>query len=331
MKSLLSTAFVGVFLFSVQAIELPYKHLKKSYDNEYDKTLERAQRWMKLLPKNPAGYYYASIIHFEQAQKQSTTRKRYLQLVKSLKYARELELTKNREFLDRIEWDTLTPYIHSFTVNVKAELEEQELDRLAMLIEKRSKKFDWMKKKRTYDHYGEGRKTSVKVPGKTPVLAATGTFKNGEYFGAPLGTELIASHSRTSEREMLELINAERRKQGMQELVFDENLARAARYHAFDMGSQGYFTHKSQDRNNDKLKEVAGTFTRIRAFYSDSFVNSENIAGGNESAEQTYMQWYNSKGHYDNMFNASSAKVGIGVCYIPESEYGYYWVMCTAL
>ena len=331
MKSLLSTAFIGIFLFSAQAIELPYKHLKKSYEKEYDKTLDRAERWIKLLPNNPAGYYYASIIHFEQAQKQSTARKRYLELVKSLKYARELELTKNREFLDRIEWDTLTPFIQGFTVNVMTELEEQELDRLATLIEKRSKKFDWMKKKRTYDHYGETMNTTLKASNKSPTAESAGTLRNGEYFGVPLGVEIIASHNRASELEMLDLINAERRKQGMQELVFDENLARAARYHAYDMGSQGYFDHNSHDRSNGKLKEVAGTFTRIRAFYNDSFANSENIAGGNESAESTYKQWYFSKGHYDNMFNASSAKVGIGVCYIPDSEYGYYWVMCTAL
>lgn len=49
-----------------------------------------------------------------------------------------------------------------------------------------------------------------------------------------------------------------------------------------------------------------------------------------QDVKGTCQQWYTSKGHYDNMFNSSSKKVGIGVCHIPRSPYGYYWVFCTA-
>ena len=116
----------------------------------------------------------------------------------------------------------------------------------------------------------------------------------------------------------------------MNPLEWEEDLAKACRYHAYDLGSQGYFDHNSFDRNKDNLFEVGGTFERIRKFYNDTFVNSENIAAGNEGVEGTFQQWYTSKGHYENMFNSSSKKVGIGVCHIPGSTFGYYWVFCTA-
>lgn len=325
MKNLLSLTVAGLLSLSAYSFELPYKQLKKSYETDYDKTLERAERWIQLLPNNPAAYYYASLIHFEEAQTQATVRKRYLRLVKSLRYARELEKTRNQEFMDLVAWDTLTPFIQSFTVNVSDELKEEELFKLADIVDRRARRFDWMD-----EDYGKEEVATTEVESKPEGTAMTG-MRNGQYFGMPSGVEMVASHNIRSEREMLEYINKERLSQGMQALSWDENLARAARYHAFDMGSQNYFDHDSHDRNHGKLKKVGGTFARIKTFYTDSFANSENIAAGNEGAHDTYMQWYNSIGHYENMFNSSSARIGIGVVYVPGSTYGYYWVMCTAL
>lgn len=325
MKNLLSILVVGLFSLSANAIELPYKQLKKTYETEYDKTLERAERWMKMLPNNPAPYYYASLIHFEQAQGQTSVRKKYLGLVKSLRYARELEKQHDQEFLDKVAWDTLTPFVKDFTETVTEELNEAELYKLSAIVEKKARRFDWMEESVTVDLADN---TNSKVE-----AAPVSTMKNGQYFGMPNGTEEIASYDLQSERELLTYINKERVKQGMQELEWEEGLARAARYHAFDMGSQRYFNHDSYDskgRDQKNHEKVGGTFARIRTFYSSTFVNSENIAAGNQGAHDTYMQWYNSKGHYENMFNPSSSKIGIGVVYVSGSPYGYYWVMNTA-
>ena len=165
------------------------------------------------------------------------------------------------------------------------------------------------------------------TPVATPVDANSGT----EFFGMPTGNEIVASSSPQGEKDILKIINKARIEKGMSELEWDEDLANAARYHAYDLATQDYFDHASFDRSGGKLVQVGGTFDRIKKFYSKSFVNSENIAAGNESAQATYMQWYNSKGHYENMFNESSKKVGLGVFYDPDSVFGYYWVFCTAL
>jgi uncharacterized protein YkwD len=116
----------------------------------------------------------------------------------------------------------------------------------------------------------------------------------------------------------------------MDTLVWNDDLARACRYHANDMAAQDYFTHDSQDLVNGKTVSVGDAFERIGKFYSKTFVNSENIAAGSSDAAGTYDQWYNSPGHYDNMFNRSSKKAAIGMAKDPESPWGYYWVFCTA-
>ncbi len=326
MKHLLSLLVALSFSLPSQALEFPFKQLKKTYENEYDKTLDRAERWMKLLPNNPAAYYYASLIHFEQALGKETVRKRYHGLVKSLRYARELEKLNDQEFLASVAWDTLTPFIQDFTVNVTSDLKEAELFKLANLVDRKASRFHWMDGKQEKSDLA-----SNESKPSTPEKEIKSEMRNGQYFGMPTGKESVDSYNIRSEREMLEYINEERLKKGMQALSWNEDLARAARYHAFDMGTQNYFDHNSHDRSGGELKQVGYTFSRIRTFYKEDFVNSENIAAGNEGAHETYLQWYNSPGHYENMFNSSSSMIGVGVVYVPGSDYGYYWVMCTAM
>ncbi|XOV67934.1 MAG: CAP domain-containing protein [Fluviicola sp.] len=323
MKYLLSIFAVGFVCLSVNAIQLPYKQLKKTYETNTEKALKRAESWMKILPNNPAPYYYASLIHFEIAQKETTIRKKYSGLSMSLKYARLLEKQKDQSFLDKVDWDTLTPIVQDFTQLVFEELNDAELYKLSALLERKAKRFDWMEDSNTSD--------VAELESNTETETTTSRFVNGNYYGMPTGSEVVPSYNLSSERELLEYINTERLKKGMKALVWDENLANAARYHAYDMGTQNYFDHDSYDRSRgNRLSKVGGTFERIKKFYSSSFVNSENIAAGNQGAHDTYMQWYHSKGHYENMFNESSGKIGIGVVYVSGSTYGYYWVMNTA-
>jgi len=331
MKVVISTLLCCLIVTQANATKIPYKVLKKTYESDQEKCLERSERWMKILPNNPAGYYYASMIHFERAKNESTARKKYNELSKSLKYARDLESLKTQSFLAQVEWDTLTPVIGLFTQQVQTALENEDLDQLSESLEKKAKRLKWEiadAPSNTTIASNGGNTESVDATEVAEV--STSSFTNGQYFGRPAGTEIVASFNPQSEREMLGYINAERAKKGQKPLVWEEDLAKAARYHAYDMGSQDYFEHNSHDRANGDLKEVAGTFERIRAFYSTTFVNSENIAAGNEGAKNTYMQWFNSPGHYENMFNGASGKVGIGVCYVPGSTYGYYWVFCSA-
>jgi len=274
-------------------------------------------------------------VHYDRAQEQLTPRKKYNELTKALSFARKLEKVNDEEFEAKLEWEEKAETMNLFTQELIVDLKQEKLGKLGKQLDSKRRRLKWEKIKIKYDNLENDQVKVVFVDEvdspKEIETVAVENYVKGQYYGLATGTEVIPSHNASSEKEVLRLVNLERKKLGMEPLVWDENLAIACRYHAYDMGTQSYFDHNSHDRKGDKLIEVAGTFKRIRKFYGDSFVNSENIAAGNETAEGTYSQWYHSKGHYDNMFNSSSKKVGIGVVYTKDSPFGYYWAFCTAL
>ena len=143
-------------------------------------------------------------------------------------------------------------------------------------------------------------------------------------YGVPRGDENVPSSSINEEIIFVNLLNKARKEKGMSELKINQDLCRAARYHSFDMGEQNYFEHASYDRNEStgRLEKVCGTFTRINKF-AKSY--GENIAAGNGTGERTYEQWYNSPGHYGNMFNPKFKTIGVGYVKIAGSKYNHYW------
>ena len=163
---------------------------------------------------------------------------------------------------------------------------------------------------------------------KEPFVFSVDRYRNkGDAFsphGQPSGKEDVPSSSLVEEMRFVEILNTERKKRGLSELKIDENLSRAARYHSYDMGVQNYFEHATYDRNlvSGNLEHVCKTFERIKAFGS---CNSENIAAGNSSAERTYTQWYNSPGHYRNMFSKGWNRIGVGYIKVEGSPYTHYW------
>lgn len=335
MRRFISLILLLILPLLTFSFNYPSKRLNKLYEVKDEKCLNVAERFIKFFPYNAAPYYYAMAVHFDNALVQQTPRKKYYQLSKALSYARSFERIKDKSFEDKINWTDKEDQINVFAEVVIAELKEAKLRQLSKALVSKRKRMKWEK----VDHRN---KEEIEID-SDPVVkldkveeveivhsVSESNKMDGQYYGLALGTERILSHSKLSEKEMLALVNVERKKKGMEPMVWKESLANAARYHAYDMGSQDYFSHDSQDRKGDKLIEVAGTFKRIRKFHKTSFANSENIAAGNETAESTYSQWYRSPGHYDNMFNKSSKEVGIGVVYVPGSTYGYYWVFCTA-
>ena len=144
--------------------------------------------------------------------------------------------------------------------------------------------------------------------------------------GIPTGNEDIPSSDISVELEFLQILNGERIERGLNPLSLNQDLCRAARYHSYDMGSQNYTGHATQDRPNNgaKLVEVCGTFTRVRKF---SNCSRENIAMGTRlsTALRVYEGWYNSPGHNKNMFAPDTKEIGIGFIEVSGSKMTYYW------
>ena len=166
--------------------------------------------------------------------------------------------------------------------------------------------------------------------GSILVKKSSNDIKNNTYsnsyneWGKPIGNEDIPSSSLSEEEIFLKHLNMARKEKGMSELKIDEDLCRAARYHSFDMGAQNYFEHATYDRDEstNRLQKVCGTFARIYQFGTSY---GENIAAGLSTGDRTYNQWFNSPGHYKNMFNPKFKTIGVGYVKTEGSSYTHYW------
>jgi uncharacterized protein YkwD len=132
--------------------------------------------------------------------------------------------------------------------------------------------------------------------------------------GLPSGTENIPSDNEAYEQEVLTLVNTERQKRNLSPLAWNENLARAARYHAADMATNGYFDHDSMARpaNSPRStpRRIGTCQQRVTAF--DPTASGENIAHGQSTPAAVMKSWMNSRGHRENILRPTNATLGIG-------------------
>lgn len=106
------------------------------------------------------------------------------------------------------------------------------------------------------------------------------------------------------EQRAFELLNADRRANGVPALAWDPVLAALARDYAQDMVSRNFFSHESP--------EGQSPFDRMKGRGIKFLSAGENLAGNSsvEAAEQALM---NSPGHRRNILDREFNQVGIGV------------------
>lgn len=117
------------------------------------------------------------------------------------------------------------------------------------------------------------------------------------------------------EVQMLDLINEERRKVGLSELIVDDELREVARAHSADMFEEGYFSHISPDGNTP--------FDRIRAAGIPFLVAGENLAIA-QTVQLAHQGLMNSPGHRANILRPAFGRVGIAIL-----DGGVYGLMVT--
>jgi len=110
--------------------------------------------------------------------------------------------------------------------------------------------------------------------------------------------------SKTDESGMFNLVNNERKANGLDEYVVDEKLSDVARDHAGDMFKNGYFSHTnlSGEKPADRMKEGGVQFN----FSGENLAYSKDLL----SAHQGLM---NSEGHRKNILHPLFHRIGIGV------------------
>jgi len=320
MKKTLSILFLLFVVFQSSAKDHFFNRLEKLYEKDSKSCLIVAKRHIKLFPEQAASYFFCTKISEDKFQKGKNLRAQYIHLNKAIAYANRFDELSSEHLKERAKWSEF-----------KIELinETQELVDLLRLRDEFSFSERLDSKLNELNHeYAD-----LAIETESNDIKAVFSVSNSTtlFYGLATGNEFVESASLSEEQKLLELINAERKRLGMAPMTWEEGLAKASRYHSYDLATQNYFNHSSYDRINGELVKVGGTFDRIPKFYTKSFVNGENIAAGHQSAKRTYQQWLNSKAHYKIMFNPESTKIGIGVFYYENSPFGYYWTMSTAL
>ncbi len=124
-------------------------------------------------------------------------------------------------------------------------------------------------------------------------------------------TTISGKYNREYAQKVLELVNAERKKAGVSQLKWADDLDSGTAIRAAELTV--FWDHT---RPNGKPFHSVGT---------DCL--SENIAAGQQSPEQVVNSWMNSPGHRKNMMNKEYTKMSVAL-FIPNhsSQYTTYWV-----
>lgn len=118
------------------------------------------------------------------------------------------------------------------------------------------------------------------------------------------------------EEQVVELVNKERKAEGLPALEMDETLNEAAAVRANEIAKDYRKDHTRPDGRNWSTVLVEAGYDYTTA--------AENLALEYEgTAESVVDVWMNSKLHKANILNKDVTKIGIGVC---KADGKYYWV-----
>ena len=117
-------------------------------------------------------------------------------------------------------------------------------------------------------------------------------------------------------QQVLQLVNEERKKQGLKSLKLSSKLTSIANVKAADMAKNNYLSHTSP---------TYGTPFQMLQHFGVSYRSAgENIAAGQKSPQEVMQAWMNSSGHRANILNSSYTELGVG--YYAGGSYKTEWV-----
>ena len=136
---------------------------------------------------------------------------------------------------------------------------------------------------------------------------------------APLALAVAPSASATTTtdlaKQVIVLVNAERKKVGCAPVRTGTALGTAARLHSVDMARYSYFSHTSRDGRSP--------WQRIRAAEATTTGRPRTSRPGRPPPSRSWPAWMNSTGHRRNILNCSNKAMGVGVA--RGGSYGIYW------
>lgn len=329
MRTLLISTLLFFTFSTGWANEKLYNKLNKLYLTDRTKCMEQSKKIMKKKATESIPYYFASAIYYDKSKESQTLRGTYLQMYRAVSSAAKFEKYSGDTERNLVHWDEHIISLKNRSEKLIKALNRNEMEDLSHNLTENLLKVG------SIAAYFETEKESDDFLDRSLASKAEDTKHTvdfvkveGHYYGLPQGNERISSADNAKELELLKLINEERARRHLPALTWNEDLANASRYHAYDQGTQGYFSHASNDKINNELVVVGSTFDRIRKFYKGS-PSGECIAAGNLSAEKTVDQWLRSDSHAKILLDPSARHVGAGFVQVEGSPYNYYWVLAT--
>ncbi|WP_102275438.1 SafA/ExsA family spore coat assembly protein [Cytobacillus massiliigabonensis] len=153
--------------------------------------------------------------------------------------------------------------------------------------------------------------------GVTEIINANTQISNPNmiYPGQKVNIPTLSAATTSVEDQVVQLVNQERAKYGLNPLKSNWELARVARYKSQDMIDRKYFDHNSP---------TYGTpFQMMKSFGISYRSAGENIAAGQATPKEVVQAWMNSEGHRKNILSSSFTEIGVG--YVKGGSYGHYW------
>ncbi|MFB6466917.1 CAP domain-containing protein [Cytobacillus sp. Hz8] len=113
-------------------------------------------------------------------------------------------------------------------------------------------------------------------------------------------------------QQVINLTNAERRKNGLPDLKLDTQLNGVAQRKSDDMQQNNYFSHTSPTYGSpfDMMRDFGVTYKSA----------GENIAQGQRTSQEVVNSWMKSEGHRKNILNRNFTHIGVGF-----DQAGYHW------
>jgi len=142
----------------------------------------------------------------------------------------------------------------------------------------------------------------MKRPFKNPtVFAAFGLLVLASCGGAPAPE---ASRAAAPFYNFTDALNAERKAAGLKGVRRDKTLDAIAQRHAADMTRGDFFSHYGSDGST--------ILKRVRRTGYDACYAAENIAWGQTSEAQVFVEWHESPGHRKNNLSKKADAYGLG-------------------
>ncbi|WP_058485677.1 CAP-associated domain-containing protein [Defluviitalea phaphyphila] len=154
-----------------------------------------------------------------------------------------------------------------------------------------------------YDIYNNQTVTSILIIDKDTELSLK------SFYGEE-SEELIEAY----EKQIFDLANAIRARNGLNPYTWDEKAAKSSRLHSQDMAENNFFNHTNLDGESpfDRMKDQGIIY----------MMAGENIAAGQTSAIYAHEGWMNSEGHRKNILG-DFERLGTGVAF--GGEYKIYY------